>query len=82
MATRSPIERERLRARSGARVRELGPPHSGAVLEPPVQDEPRNADDEPVWRALVVLFPALALLVALEIATAFTVAYLVTGRAY
>jgi hypothetical protein len=34
------------------------------------------------WRPLAILFPALAVLIAFEIALMFTVAYLVTGRAY
>jgi hypothetical protein len=34
------------------------------------------------WRPLAIMFPALAGLIAFEIALMFTVAYLVTGRAY
>ena len=33
-------------------------------------------------RALAILFSGIAFLIVLEIAAAFTVAYLVTGRAY
>jgi hypothetical protein len=34
------------------------------------------------WRPFVIFMPVLALLIAFEIGLAFTVAYLVTGRAY
>jgi hypothetical protein len=42
-----------------------------------------EAPSEPsLLRTLALFLPALALLVAFEIALAFTAAYLVTGRAY
>ncbi|TMM10689.1 MAG: hypothetical protein E6F98_12280 [Actinobacteria bacterium] len=51
-----------------------------AVLElRPWRLRPARASE---WRPIAVLLPALALLIALEIALAFTIAYLVTGRAY
>ncbi len=34
------------------------------------------------WRPIAIMFPALALIIAFEIGLMFTVAYLVTGRAY
>jgi hypothetical protein len=44
---------------------------------------PPAADREaPLWQALAALLSGLALLIALEITVAFTVAYLVTGHAY
>lgn len=44
---------------------------------------PRSAEvEQPVWHALALLFPTLALVIALEITLAFAIAYLVTGRAY
>lgn len=43
----------------------------------------RTRDGEPpIARALALLLSAIALLIGLEIAAAFTIAYLVTGRAY
>jgi hypothetical protein len=47
-------------------------------LAPP----PEAGAEQSVGRALLVLLPLLGLLIALEIALAFVVAYLVTGRAY
>ena len=44
--------------------------------------QPEAPPEPPLLRTLAVLFPALVLLVAFEIALAFAVAYLVTGRAY
>jgi hypothetical protein len=44
---------------------------------------PRSREvEQPLWHALALLFPGLALLIALEITLAFAIAYLVTGRAY
>jgi hypothetical protein len=51
-----------------------------AVLElRPWRLRPARSGD---WRPIALLLPRLALLIAFEIALAFTVAYLVTGRAY
>jgi hypothetical protein len=47
-------------------------------LAPP----PAPGGEQSVGRALLVLLPLLGLLIAVEIALAFVVAYLVTGRAY
>lgn len=47
-------------------------------LAPP----PATGVELPVWQAVAILLPALALLIALEITLAFVIAYLVTGRAY
>jgi hypothetical protein len=44
--------------------------------------QPEAPSEPSLLRLLAVFLPALALLVAFEIALAFTVAYLVTGRAY
>lgn len=66
---------------------------TGEVVEPPQAHLPGQALLElrpwrlrPArsrdWRPIAVLLPALAFLIAFEIALAFTVAYLVTGRAY
>lgn len=53
--------------------------HAQAVLElRPWRLRPARGE----WRPLAILFPALAFLIAFEIALMFTVAYLVTGRAY
>jgi hypothetical protein len=50
-----------------------------AVLElRPWRLRPAHSD----WRPFAIIVPALAVLIAFEIALAFTVAYLVTGRAY
>jgi hypothetical protein len=97
-------EREHVRARTGARMLELGAPHlvgegaaswetTGALVEPadrrrvgprailelrPWRLRPARSE----WRPLAVMFPALAVIIAFEIALAFAIAYLVTGRAY
>jgi hypothetical protein len=66
---------------------------TGEVLEPPaphglhpqalLELRPwRLRPSRSEWRPLAILFPALAVLIGLEIALMFTVAYLVTGRAY
>src|SRR5207253_563235 len=47
-------------------------------LAPP----PAPGGEQPVWHALLLLFPLLGLMIALEITLAFAIAYLVTGRAY
>lgn len=47
-------------------------------LAPP----PAAGGEQSVGHALLVMLPLLALLIAFEIALAFVVAYLVTGRAY
>ena len=46
------------------------------------EPEPEGEAERSVGRALAILFPAIALLVAAEIALAFLVADLVTGHAY
>jgi hypothetical protein len=70
----------------GAPVLELGAPRLEELREDlqTVDPGPTGTQDEErsVGRALAILFPLLALLIAAEIALAFLVAYLVTGRAY
>ena len=95
-------ERERVHAREGSRLLELGAPHlvrdgaaswetTGELLEPHAAPSNHTVLElrpwrlRPVrseWRPLAIMFPALAVLIAFEIALMFTVAYLVTGRAY
>src|SRR5439155_938393 len=69
---------------------ERGPPERPALpgqalleLRPWRLRPARTRDGEqPIVRALAFLLSGIALLIVLEIAAAFTVAYLVTGRAY
>lgn len=72
-------ERECVRARSGSRLIDLSSDGALPLALHPAQVHGR---DPSVVRTVAVFLPALALLIAFEIALMFTVAYLVTGRAY
>jgi hypothetical protein len=72
-------ENRSVRARAGSRILELTADGPLPLALHPAHVHER---DPSVLRTVAVFLPALTLLVALEIALAFTIAYLVTGRAY
>ena len=56
----------------------LAPDVTIEELAPP----PPDRGERPIWQTVALLLSGIALLVAVEITLAFTVAYFVTGHAY